>query len=207
MRPDAASLLPLLALDALDGDEAREVERAVAADPALAGELAALRAALHDVPGALAPVAPPAHLRARLLAAAGGGPFEAFAERFARLFDVAAGRARELLGWIHDPAKWHPAMPGMTLLHFQGGPATAGADCGVIKLAPGTAFPWHAHHGEEVSLFLAGVGRDHLGVLHTAGGELVQEPGTAHEFTAIGDEDLIFAVRYRGVDFAAKKPT
>lgn len=161
---------------------------------------------LHALVAVLAPVAPPAHLLARLLASTGGGPFEAFAARFAAMFDLAVDRARELLGWIHDPGKWQPALPGTALLHFRGGPAHAGADCGVIRIAPGTRFPWHAHEGEEESLFLAGVARDHAGVLHTPGSTLVQAAGSAHEFESIGDEDLIFAVRYRGVDFAAKKP-
>ena len=40
---DIRELLPLHALGVLEADEAREVERAVAADPALAAELAAYR--------------------------------------------------------------------------------------------------------------------------------------------------------------------
>lgn len=206
MTLDLETLLPLYALGLLDEAEAHAVEHALAGDPERARALAALRAGTHELAGALVPQAPPPHLRDRLMAAAGGGPFERFADRFAAMFDVVADRARELLGWIHDPGKWHPATPGVALIHFKGGPATVGADCGVIKVASGTSFPWHAHKGEEVTLFLAGVGRDHLGVIHTAGGELIQEVGSAHDFTSIGEGDLVFAVRYRGVDFAAKRP-
>jgi anti-sigma factor RsiW len=43
-RDDIEALLPFLANDTLDGEERAEVERAVAADPALAMELAALKA-------------------------------------------------------------------------------------------------------------------------------------------------------------------
>jgi hypothetical protein len=206
MTLDVQTMLPLYALGVLDADEARRLEEALADDPRLRRDLALLREGLHDLPRALAPHAPPAHLLERLLASSGGGPFEKFAGGIMKLFDVAIDRAREILGLIHDPGKWHPATPGVALIHFRGGPAHVGADCGIIKVAPGTGFPWHAHKGEEVTLFLAGVGRDHAGVIHVAGGELEQVPGRAHDFTSIGDEDLIFAVRYRGVDFAAKKP-
>lgn len=207
MTLDLDLLLPLYALGLLEGEERESLERAVASEPYLQRELAAYRDGAHGLAGALSPIAPPAHLPARLLAATGGGPLDGFAARFAAMFDLAVERGRELLGWIHDPGKWHPATPGVSLIHFRGGPAHAGADCGVIRIVPGTSFPWHAHQGEELTLFLAGTARDHDGVLYQPGDTLVQAPGTAHEFTSIGDTDMLFAVRYRGVDFAAKKPT
>ena len=206
MSIDLPTLLPLYALGALAEDEARLIEEAVARDPKLQHELVAHRQAAHALIAGLAPIAPPPYLLERLLASVGGGRFERFADRFAAMFDVATARARELLGWIHDPAKWHPATPGVALIHFRGGPAHVGADCGVIKLAIGTSFPWHAHNGEELTLFMGGVARDHAGAVYQPGDELVQAIGSAHEFTSVGDDELIFAVRYRGVDFSAKRP-
>jgi len=206
MSLDLEALLPLYAVDALEGDDAASLEAMIAQAPHLQPELAALRDSTHEVVQALTPIEPPPHLVVRLMASIGHGPYDQLATRFAALFDLGIDRARELLGWIHDPGKWHPATPGVSLIHFRGGPSHVGADCGIIRIAPGSWFPWHAHVGEEVTLFLAGTARDHEGTLHVAGGELVQTATTAHDFSSVGESDLVFAVRYRGVDFAAKKP-
>jgi putative transcriptional regulator len=191
-------LLPLHALGALDADEAALVEQAVAADPALAAELASYRDAAANAGPA---VAPPPDIKDRLLASAGGGRFEKFSSRFAQLFDVTVDRARELLGLIERPASWENPLPGIGLVHFAGGPACATADCGFIRVAPGCTFPWHTHRGEEVSIILTGSLRDHTGRLLHAGDELVQATGTQHDITAIGDRELIFAARaFNGIE-------
>lgn len=177
---------------ALDGDRPPE-------DPGL-------RDALAEVAWALVVVAPPAHLRARLLAAAGDGRLEPFAARLAALFDLALVRAREVLAWVEDPRRWLPAVPGVALVHVRGGPAVAGADCGLVRVAPGVDFPWHAHHAEEHTLFVAGVCRDHAGAIYRPGDELVLAAGSAHAFTSVGDAELVLCVRHRGVDFTAPRP-
>ncbi len=195
---DIRELLPLHALGVLDADEAREVERAVLADPALAAELAAYR----DAAGLIAPpVAPPPDIKARLLASVGGGRFERFTTRFAQLFDVTVDRARELLGLVERPASWEQPLPGIGLVHFAGGPNCATADCGFIRIAPGCTFPWHTHRGEEVSIILTGTLRDRSGRLLRPGDELVQATGSQHDISAEGDEDVIFAARaFNGID-------
>jgi putative transcriptional regulator len=194
-----------VALAAL-GLAAPEAAAALDRDPPAAAEVAALAAAAAALAELVAPVPPAAHVRARLLAAVGGGPLERFAARFAAMYDVAVDRARELLGWVDDPRPWRQPFPGMQFAVFRGGPAHAGADCGLLRVAPGAAFPWHAHTSEETSLFLAGAGRDHLGALYVAGDELVLPAGSAHAFHTVGDVALILAVRHRGVDFAARRP-
>lgn len=83
------------------------------------------------------------------MASVGAGRFEAFAQRFADLVDVGIARAREILGLIERPATWEHPLPGVHLVHFNGGPACAAADCGFVRLAPGGTFPWHAHRGEK----------------------------------------------------------
>jgi putative transcriptional regulator len=195
---DVRELLPLHALGMLDTDEANAVEKAVAADPALAGELAAYRDAAANIgPAAV----PPADIKARLLASAGGGAFERFSARFAQLFDVTVDKARELLGLIERPASWETPLPGIGLVHFAGGPSCAAADCGFIRIAPGCTFPWHTHRGEEVSIMLAGTLRDHSGRLLRPGDELVQAAGTQHDITAEGDAPVIFAARaFNGIE-------
>lgn len=179
---------------------------AVDADPAAAAAATSLAVAAAALAELLPPVAPGTHVRARLLAAVGGGPLERFAARFAAMYDLAIERAREVLGWVDDPRPWKQPFPGMQFAIFRGGPAHAGADCGLLRVAPGAAFPWHGHTSEETSLFLAGAGRDHTGTLYVAGDELALPAGSAHEFRTVSDEPLIVAVRHRGVDFAARRP-
>lgn len=194
-------LLPLYALGILEPAEAGEVERALAADPALAAELATLE----DAAVALAaPVPPPAAVHARLLASIGGGPFERFSAQIASMFDVTVERARELLGLMARPASWEPAAPGVDLVHVAGGPACAAADCGFVRLAPGAAFPVHTHAGEEVSLILAGQLRDRTsGRIYRTGDEIVERTKLAHDVACEGDAPCLYAARVmNGIEIA-----
>jgi len=113
----------------------------------------------------------------------------------ASLFDVSVDRAREFLALIERPASWNAEIPGIDLVHFDGGPAYAAADCGFIRLAPGTTFPPHTHLGEEVSLVITGTLQDHEGRLYKPGDELVQAQDSQHHITAVGGEVCIFAAR------------
>ena len=190
---DIRELLPLYALGILDADEAAIVERAVAGDPTLASELAGLQDSANAL---VAPVAPSPDVHARLLASIGGGPFERFSSRLAHLFDVTVDRARELLGLIDRSASWETGAPGVDLVHFAGGPAYAAADCGFVRLEPGTAFPMHKHLGEEVSLILAGRLRDRTrGIVYGPGDEVAEGTGVDHDVVCEGDEPCIYAAR------------
>ncbi|HUS28973.1 MAG TPA: cupin domain-containing protein [Kofleriaceae bacterium] len=180
-------LLPLYAINALAADEAADVERAVQADPALAAELDSYLALI-------APVEPSPDVKARLLASAGGGRFDRFADRMAKIFDVTVDRARELLGLVERAASWETPMPGISLIHFDGGPACATADCGFVRIQPGCTFPWHTHRGEEINVILTGTLRDSTGKVLQAGDELVQQASTQHDLTA-GDEEVIYVAR------------
>ncbi len=192
---DLGALLPLYVLGVLAPDEAARVEAALAADPALAAEVAAF----HDgLPALVTQVAPPPDILARLQASIGAGPLERFATRIASLFDLTLDRARELLGLTERPASWERPFPGggLELVHFGGGPAWAAADCGFVRLAPGTPFPLHTHAGEEVSLILAGALLDRLtGQHHGPGDEIVRERGTAHDVISVGPEVCVYAAR------------
>jgi putative transcriptional regulator len=180
-------LLPLYAVGALAPDEASDVERAVEADPALAAEL-------DSYLSLVTPVSPSTEVKARLLASAGGGRFERFSDRMSKLFDVTVDRARELLGLVERTASWEHPIPGVSLIHFDGGPACATADCGFVRIAPGCTFPWHTHRGEEINVILAGTLRDTSGKVLRPGDELVQPANTQHDLTA-GDEEVIYVAR------------
>lgn len=187
MTSDIRELLPLYAVGALSPEEAADVERAVQSDPALAAEL-------DSYLSLIVPVTPSADVAARLMASVGGGRFERFADRMAALFDVTVDRARELLGLVERAASWENPIPGISLIHFDGGPACAAADCGFVRIAPGCTFPWHTHRGEEVNVILSGTVRDSDGKILRAGDELVQSPNTQHDLAA-GDEEVIYVAR------------
>lgn len=188
---ELAELLPLHALDLLEGDEAVAVEHAIASDPMLATELARLRDAAHAI---AEPIAPPADIERRLMASVGLGRFEKFAARFAELLDLAIDPVRELLARLERP--WPaPEAPGVSLIHFAGGPACATADCGIVMVEAGGTFPWHTHRGEEHSLVLSGRLRDHEGREFGPGDEYIALTGTSHDLTVVGDEPVIFVAR------------
>jgi putative transcriptional regulator len=196
MTGNIRELLPLYALGVLEVDEVDAVERALAHDPSLATELASH----HDVAavlGTAGPSVPPApHVLQRLMTSVGGGRFEAFSARLARLFDVTVERARELLGLIDRPESWRPQLPGIALVHFEGGPATAGADCGFVRIDPGVTFPAHTHLGEEVTLVLSGQFRDVANNLTSSpGDDYLQAAGTTHDLTCVSEEACLYATR------------
>lgn len=197
---DVKELIGLYALGVLDADEAQIVERAIAQDPALAAELAAHEATLE----ALAePTAPPPDVLARLVASTGGGRFESLSGRMAKLFDVTVDRAREILGLVERPASWEPAVPGIALVHFDGGPAVTAADCGFVRIDAGGTFPEHTHRGEEVTLILSGRLRDIDGRIVGPGEELVHQQGTKHHLVVEGDEPCMYASRaMNGIEIA-----
>jgi putative transcriptional regulator len=197
MTGDVRELLPLYALGILEADEAGLVERAVASDAELAAELASYRQTADAIGLAIQPVAPSSEVQERLMASVGGGRFEAFAARMARMYDVTVERGRELLGLIERAASWIPqVVPGLTFVDFEGGPATAGADCGFVQLAPGAVFPPHTHLGEEMTMVLSGQIHDPVnGITLGPGDDYVRTPGTTHYLTCIGDEPCIYATR------------
>jgi hypothetical protein len=197
MTGDVRELLPLYALGILEADEQGIVERAIASDAALAAELTSYQRAADAIGTAIEPVAPSPDVKQRLLASAGGGRFEAFAARMARMFDVTLDRARELLGLIERPASWIPqVVPGISFVDFEGGPAAAAADCGFVRLTPGTAFPPHTHRGEEMTTILSGRIRDPENNRTIGPGEdYIRDAGTSHYLVCIDGEDCIYASR------------
>jgi hypothetical protein len=189
-------LLPLYALGILEADESALVERAIACDATLAAELATFQQTADALGSVIQPVAPSPEVKQRLLASVGGGRFDAFAARLAKLFDVTLERARELLGLIERPASWIPQIPGIALVHFDGGPTTADADCGFIRIAPGVIFPPHKHIGAELTTVLRGRLHDPANNRTIGPGEdYLQEPGTSHYLVCVSDEDCIYASR------------
>ena len=167
-------------------------------------ELDALVKPYSALGSAVEPVSVPTALRDRLLASI-ESPEERlapFAGRLAALFDVGLETAGNYLRSIFDPDSWSEAIAtGIALVHLEGGPATAGADVGFTRVAPGTRFPEHTHGGQESVLVLAGRFRDSDGSVKSAGDFATMPEGSTHWFEVLGEEELIFAVVVYGVDF------
>lgn len=196
-RPDFATLCEL----ALDARGEREGGQAPGEAPhAAQEELAGLRVLTAWIGLATAPLRPSDDLRRRVLASAARETrFEGFVGRMARLFDLSEARARGVLACIdHEAAGWvTPPFPGARLLHFQPGPAAAGAHCGLVELAPGADFPLHEHPGAEWTLSLQGRGLEDGGRIFEPGDLVCRTRGSSHSLRSIGSEPYVFAVALR----------
>jgi len=198
-RPDEA--LPEFLFDALAPEERRRFAAAVEASPALAREVAAAQ----EVMAAWAqlrvkPETPPPALRQRLLDTVGSvDRFRPFFAPLARLFDLAEGAVREILGRVDEAAGWSVFPGGARYFHFLPGPSMATQEAGVVRMAPGTTFPRHRHRSGETTLVLDGVMYDR-GQVHGAGAIIEAEPGSIHDYRAGAGRDLILVSRHGGIE-------
>lgn len=152
----------------------------------LAAALLAVAQPLPEAPGGLA-----------ALLAAVANPWQRFVAELAALADVPGAVAGRILDRAEAGAGWQPGlMPGMKLFHIDGGPATAGADVGLVQLAPNAAHPPHEHLGAEEVLVLAGEYLDSAGQVMREGDRERRGVGEAHSFTA-GPRGVTFAVVLR----------
>ena len=147
--------------------------------------------------------AAPSELRARLLASAQTTHrFEDVLAQIAQDADLSDDATAALLLAIDEPTRWSPGpMPGLSLLHFDGGPKTAGAITGFVRIDPGARFPEHDHGGEEIGVILQGQLRDTAtGLAHGRGDRVVHHPGTEHALEAISRIPVIYlAIAHVGV--------
>jgi hypothetical protein len=200
--PDQDAQVALHALGALAPDEADAVERAAAADPHLRRALDELRETAAALVDGLPETAPAPAVRARVDDSVDRlvrpGRFDAWSAQLAALFDVTIDKARMFTGWIDDPSRWEPSpLPHVRLVHLPAGPAWAAADCGLVRMPAGTAFPWHVHEGgEEITVVLQGRARYSDGREIGPGDELTAAPGSVHDFVVVGPDEYVFAVRY-----------
>jgi len=142
----------------------------------------------------LRPLATPTSLRDRLLGLAGGRHrFLPFLDRSMALFDLPEAETEGHLRSIDDDAAWEDMLPGVRFRDFDGGPALGEAHVGLVRLAPGEAFPRHAHVGEERLLVLQGELVDDHGHRYRAGDLVISSDGSEHELRNAGDREAIYA--------------
>ena len=145
---------------------------------------------------------PPQLLRQKLLNSA-ARPRLRYAPLFGeltKLFDLGDLDLAALFERAESASEWVTApIPGVSLLHLQGGPRVAHADNGLVRLAPGARFPTHRHLGGERVLVLAGGYVDEpSGRVYTAGDWHELSEGSSHAYTALPEQELLIAVSLEG---------
>jgi len=193
-------------LDLLPNTERRKIDAEVARSPELAAKVRAVREALAQVATVAGVVKPRTGARDRLLAALSSGErYAPFFGDLASSFDLDLERIRELCDQIDLPSSWEAGpLPGISVMHFSGGPNAVAHDTGFVRLPRGLAFPYHRHVGHEINYVLEGAVRDGDGSLYLPGEAIVMTPGTEHDFSIPDDADALIAVVQAGFDFVPK---
>ncbi len=186
------------ALDTLDPAERVEFERELERNAGLRAQLYEVRLVFDTLVEHTEPVPIRPDVRERLLKSVSEkSRFEGFLLRLSELFDLSVEKVRAILKATHEEKRvlWEQTRsPGVDLLHFAGGPSVAAADCGLVRIAPGTQFPYHTHDGDETALVLAGCLKDSQGQVLHAGDVSFMQAGSGHSFIAAGSEELVLAV-------------
>jgi len=142
-----------------------------------------------------------AHGRARLLASVSQSEerYAPLFDRLTRFLDLSAEALRAIFVRAANEADWEPGpVPGVTLFHFQGGPAVAGLDTGFVRFRKGLPFPTHRHLGQERLLILDGGYFDHEQRWYGPGDLHEMNEGTEHALQMHADGDVLVAVVMAG---------
>ena len=196
------------ALGTLPELDREALERELAADAGLRAALVEVQSTLDVLDDGQPPVTPPASVADRLMSSvAGSGGYDAYVDRVADLFDLAKSRARDILSHLRNVTDepWIPGdLPGIRLLHFDGGDRVAALDCGLVRLDAGVAFPNHRHLADEWALMLEGEIIEDSGARFLPGDVVFKAAGTSHGFSATADTPAAFAVltRIDALDFS-----
>ncbi len=204
MTDRALELLPEYVLGTLGEEDAKLVEDALEKSPELVAEMRAISDALEAFATTLSPVAPKADTKARLLATMSENRFLPFVDELSRYFDLAVDRVKQVLRMIDDPGAWERGpMPGIDLIHFDGGANAFAADTGFVRFPAGMHFPQHQHQGPELSFVLQGTIIDDDGTIYGPGDAMIKRAGTEHSYDVGDDQDLIIAIAHVGYDVLA----
>ncbi len=155
--------------------------------------------ALIELNELLEPVEPSCEARQRLIAAVATPPlrYAPFFNRLTTVLDLPVESVERVLAEVDNASRWQPALPGVQLFHFAGGPAVAGADVGLVRIEPDYPFPNHRHIGEEQLFVLEGGYVDSSGREYRPGDLQVMAPGTSHSYR-VSAQGLLAAVVLHG---------
>jgi hypothetical protein len=147
------------------------------------------------------PEAPPERLRRQLFdSIAGAARFRPFAAAVRRIFDLTESAWADVARRIDEATGWKRDIPGAAYFHFQPGAACAGAESGVVRVAPGALFPRHRHLGHEITFVLDGLLLDRGGA-YGPGSVVEAEAGSEHDYRAGAGRDLLILSLHRGIEF------
>lgn len=204
MKPGERDRLPELVLGLLPEAETRALNQLLEREPDLRREADELHTLLSTMASGLSPVQPSTQIRSRLMdsVAALAKPtdrFRRFTSPLTRILELSRERVRAILDRIDDPSFWEPGLPGIEIVHFDAGPALAGADAGLLRFQPGASFPRHRHLvGRETTLVLEGTLLD--GDARYGPGSIVEhELDSDHVCRASGEAPLLLMVLHYGV--------
>ena len=190
-------LIPF-ALGLLSDEENGELEQELEQSAVLRRQLDQAIDLLYDMTEFEQPMRPSPTVREQILESVSAGAISTrMVERLSHFFDLGRERIGELLASARDPlaAPWESIpVPGVRLLHFDGGPAVADADCGLIFIAAGATFPKHPHKGDEWSLVLQGSIEEIGGRRYEVGDVGFAPAGSSHALRVVGDSDVLLAV-------------
>jgi hypothetical protein len=184
--------------------ELAEAEAHLAQCPECASKVRGLANVFLEPDPTLGLLTPSPALRERLLASIASQPrLGAYADATAKLLDVTAERALQLLGRIDEPSRWSPTpFEGVAAQWFRAGAGTIGAFAGFVRVHAGTSLPMHDHIGPERGLLLQGRARDQEGRVYLPGDRIDMASGTSHELDALPIVDCVFViVAYGGFRF------
>lgn len=193
--------LDLLAEFALGMADDSEIEATLARSPQLATEFVAYQEAAAALASSLPPIQPPPGLKRRLMASVAQDRFLPFLAQAARFTGLALDTMRDVLRRIDDPKAWEElGVAGLLAIHFEPGPAFAGADAGFLKMPAGSRFPLHRHLGPEVGLVLQGRMLDSDGQIYLPGDVTSRTQDDPHTFAAGDESELVLLVVYGGFE-------
>ncbi|MSP57007.1 MAG: hypothetical protein EXR69_15605 [Myxococcales bacterium] len=135
--------------------------------------------------------------RARLLASVMRPGWMPWTDRVAALWDLPVDEVEGQFRSAGFPAAWSPSpVPMVDAFHLVGGPATAGADVGLVRIQSGQTFPAHSHGGTEEYVVLEGVMRFGDGHREYPGDRVRHDASVTHSYVAEGD--VVVAIVLRG---------
>lgn len=174
-------------------------ERELAGSASLRSEVADVTELLAGLALTVPAPAPSAGLRDRVLRTAQVGSWAPYVTLVARVWDLSVAAVQQEFRRALAPESWGPGpMPGLSLLHLEGGPAAAGADVGIVIFEPGTAFPHHGHTSSESYVVLQGRILDSSGRVELPGDIIEYTEDVIHNFTTDPDQQTAIALVLRG---------